>query len=146
MTSERLLNMSIDVLYLPTTFIPPKQISGYAPADIDWFVCCLSSCHAQCSFACDIWSYLSVFCLIEGLFIYSFFWAWNRLSTDNACTQQPRLVKLQFQWLRLSHSFIYSFIFWITTTSRLNRVLVAACHVFKKLCFYTVCFQSTTVV
>jgi len=31
MTLERLLNMSIKVLYLPKNFIPPKQISGYAP-------------------------------------------------------------------------------------------------------------------
>ena len=31
MTSERLLDMSIKVLYLPKIFIPPKQISGYAP-------------------------------------------------------------------------------------------------------------------
>jgi len=31
MTSERLLHMSIEVLYLPKKFIPPKQISGYAP-------------------------------------------------------------------------------------------------------------------
>jgi len=32
MTSERLLNMNIEVLYIPKNFIPPKQISGHAPA------------------------------------------------------------------------------------------------------------------
>jgi len=32
MTSERLLNMSIEGLYLPKILYPAKQISGYAPA------------------------------------------------------------------------------------------------------------------
>jgi len=32
MTSKWLLHMSIEVLYLPQKFIPPKQIYGYAPA------------------------------------------------------------------------------------------------------------------
>jgi len=31
MTSERLFNMSIEVLYLPKKFIPPKPIYSYAP-------------------------------------------------------------------------------------------------------------------
>ena len=31
MTSERLLNMSIEVLYLLQNFYTPKQSSGYAP-------------------------------------------------------------------------------------------------------------------
>jgi len=38
MTSERLLNMSIEVLYLPRNFYtPPKKSSGYAPGT--GFVC-----------------------------------------------------------------------------------------------------------
>ena len=48
MTSERLLNMSIEVLYLQKTYtlLPPKQIYGYAPdlwhvSQIFPIVCCL---------------------------------------------------------------------------------------------------------
>jgi len=61
MTSERLLNMSIEVLYLPKYFYAPsqknKQISGYAPAAdatqrdswvasaSAWAVCILGICN-----------------------------------------------------------------------------------------------------
>jgi len=38
LTSERLLNMSVEVLYLPKNFIPPpKKNSGYAPAPVILF-------------------------------------------------------------------------------------------------------------
>jgi len=66
MTPQRLLNMSIEVLYLPKKFIPPtpknKQISGYAPGTgiaLAWSArCCISVSSrltASSRVLCSVW-------------------------------------------------------------------------------------------